>query len=119
LETVFGARERVATVDITIIIVTALAFIMSFVFALGGIGSALALVPVLHWYGLPLDLARPTGLLVNTLSMTGASVDNIKKKRLDFRMGVPIILASSLMAPFGVWATRIIIGQAVPLSYLF
>jgi uncharacterized membrane protein YfcA len=57
---------------------------------------------------LPLDLARPTGRLVNTLSMTGASVDNIRNKRLDFRMGIPIILASSFMAPFGVWATRVL-----------
>ena len=101
-----GKEDRV--VDTTVIIVTALAFTMSFIFALGGIGSALALVPVLHWYGLPLDLARPTGLLINTLSMTGASVDHIRHKRLDFRMGIPIILASSLMAPVGVLATRVI-----------
>jgi uncharacterized protein len=106
-------------VDTTVVIVTALAFMMSFIFALGGIGSALALVPVLHWYGLPLDLARPTGLLVNTLSMTGASVDNIKNKRLDFRMGIPIILASSFMAPFGVWATRVISHAFVVWIFVF
>ncbi|MEN8199205.1 MAG: sulfite exporter TauE/SafE family protein [Thermodesulfobacteriota bacterium] len=103
--------------ELTVVIVTVLAFVMSFVFALGGIGSALALVPVLHWYGLPLDLARPTGLLVNTLSMTGASVDNIRNRRLDFKMGVPIILASGLTAPLGVWATRLISHELV--IYIF
>ncbi len=99
--------------DIVAIIVTLLAFTMSFVFALGGIGSALALVPVLHWYGLPLDLARPTGLLVNTLSMTGASVDNIRNKRLDFKLGIPIILASSVTAPLGVLLTRVVSKELV------
>jgi len=92
----------------TIIIVTVLAFGLSFVFALGGVGAAVALVPVLHWYGLPLSVAKTTGLLTNTLSMTGASVDNIRKKRLDFRLGLPIIISSFIFAPVGAWSSHYI-----------
>ncbi len=88
------------------LIVSLLAFGLSFLFALGGIGSAVALVPALHWLGLPLLVAKPTGLLVNTLSMTGASVDNIRAKRLDFRFGVPIIVSSFLLAPLGAWSSH-------------
>ncbi len=92
----------------TILIVTLLAFGLSFIFALGGIGAAVALVPVLHWYGLPLLTAKTTGLLTNTLSMTGASIDNIRHKRLDFRLGLPIIISSFLFAPIGAWSSHFI-----------
>ncbi|NOY13309.1 MAG: sulfite exporter TauE/SafE family protein [Deltaproteobacteria bacterium] len=95
------------------IIVILLAFGLSFLFALGGIGSAVALVPVLHWFGLPLLLAKPTGLLVNSLSMTGASVQNIRAKKLDFRLGIPIIISSFLLAPLGAWSSHWLPTSAV------
>ncbi|WP_020676713.1 sulfite exporter TauE/SafE family protein [Geopsychrobacter electrodiphilus] len=88
------------------LIIPLFAFGLSFVFALGGVGSAIALVPALSWLEVPLLIAKPTGLLVNTLSMTGASVSNIRAKRLDFRLGVPIIISSFLLAPLGAWSTR-------------
>lgn len=91
-----------------LLLTVALAFFLSFLFALGGVGAAVALVPVLHWLGVPFAAAKPTGLMVNTLSMGGASYSNIKNKRLDFRMGIPIIVTSAIMAPIGAWCTRII-----------
>ncbi|GAB4362022.1 MAG: sulfite exporter TauE/SafE family protein [Deltaproteobacteria bacterium] len=94
-------------------ITAALAFGLSFLFALGGVGAAVALVPVLHWLGVPFAAARPTGLMVNTVSMTGASYSNIKNRRLDFRVGLPIIVASAALAPVGAWCTTIIPGSAV------
>ncbi|RMG53805.1 MAG: sulfite exporter TauE/SafE family protein [Gammaproteobacteria bacterium] len=96
-----------------LLLIPTLAFGLSFLFALGGVGSAIALVPVLHWLGLPLLIAKPTGLLVNTLSMTGASVSNIRAKRLDFRLGVPIIVSSFLLAPLGAWSSHWIPKLAV------
>lgn len=90
-----------------------LAFSLSFLFALGGVGSAVALVPALHWLGVPFAAAKPTGLAVNTLSMGGASYSNIKNRRLDFRLGVPIIVTSALLAPLGAWCTRIVPRQWV------
>ena len=102
----------------TTLIISTLAFGFSFFFALGGIGSALALVPVLHWYGLPMAVVKPIGLIVNTLSMTGASVDNIKNHRLDFKMGIPIIIASSLLAPLGAFISTLISSRVVLLVFV-
>lgn len=104
--------------DPTTLVIILLSFGFSLLFALGGIGSALALVPVLHWYGIPLDMAKPIGLLVNTLSMTGASASNIKHKRLDFRMGIPIIIASSILAPLGAWSSTLIPTRIVLLVFI-
>jgi uncharacterized membrane protein YfcA len=104
--------------DFTLLIVVALSFGLSFLFALGGIGSALALVPVLHWYGIPLGTAKPTGLFVNTLSMAAASYSNIKNKRLDFRLGIPLIVSSSLLAPLGAWSTLFIPHSVVLIVFI-
>ena len=93
--------------------VTALAFGLSFLFALGGVGSAIALVPTLQWIEVPLAIAKPTGLLVNTLSMTGASVSNIRQGRLDFRLGIPIIVSSFVLAPLGAWSSHFVPRSAV------
>ncbi len=102
----------------TTLIVTVLSFGLSFLFALGGVGSAIALVPVLHWYGIPLGTAKPTGLFVNTLSMAGASYSNIRNRRLDFRMGIPIIISSSLLAPLGAWSTTFISRTVVLVVFI-
>ncbi len=97
----------------TLFLVTLLAFGLSFLFALGGVGSAVALVPLLHWFGLPLIVAKSTGLLVNTVSMSGASLNNIRAKRLDFRLGLPIIVSSFLLAPLGAWSSHFISREIV------
>ena len=102
----------------TLLVITALSFVLSFLFALGGVGSAIALVPVLHWYGIPLGTAKPTGLFVNTISMVGASYSNIRNRRLDFRMGIPLILSSSLSAPLGAWSTLLIPRTVVLIVFI-
>jgi len=93
--------------------VSFLALALSFVFALGGVGSAVALVPILHWLGFPLNEAKPTGLFVNTISLIGASYVNIKKRRLDFRLGLPIIVASILVAPLGAYVSTLVVKRVV------
>lgn len=99
--------------DITILLICLASFVLSFIFALGGIGSALVLIPTLSWLGLPFAHARAIGLFVNGVSMIGATVSNIKSKRLDFRLGLPIIITSVLLAPIGAW-----VGHAIPSRYL-
>jgi len=100
--------------DSLTIIIVFLSFGLSFIFALGGVGSAVVLIPTLSWLGVPFNLARPTGLFVNCVSMLGATYSNFKEKRLDVRLGLPIIISSILLAPVGAWvghmvATRLLL----------
>lgn len=90
--------------EFNIILIVVLSFCLSFVFALGGVGSAVILIPALSWIGVPFHLARPTGLFVNCLSMLGATWSNFRQKTLDVKLGFPIIAASFIMAPVGAWA---------------
>ncbi|KUJ95112.1 MAG: uncharacterized protein PWR24_189 [Desulfonauticus sp.] len=93
--------------------ISLISFGLSFLFALGGVGSALVLVPVLAWLGIPLSEAKPTGLFVNTISMVGATYDNIKNKRLDFGLGIPIILSSIILSPIGAYISSLISQKIV------
>ena len=96
--------------DILIFIISLIA---AFVFSLGGIGSAVILVPIMISMGIPINSAKPIGLFINTVSMTGASISNIKHKRLDFKMGIPIIVFSFIFAIVGAY-----ISQFIPSSYI-
>jgi len=100
------------------LLIAALSFVLSFIFALGGVGSALVLIPALTWLGIPLNLARTTGLFVNGLSMLGATYSNIREKRLDFRLGLPIIVASIMLAPVGAWVGHIIPTRIVLIVFV-
>lgn len=85
-----------------------ISFVAAFIFSLGGVGAAIILIPILVSFGIPIGIAKPVGLFYNTVSLTGASVSNIKNKRLDFRVGIPIILFSFLFAIAGAWASQFI-----------
>jgi len=90
------------------ILIFIIAFIASFVFSLGGIGSAVILVPIMISMGIPINSAKPIGLFINTVSMAGASISNIKHKRLDFKMGIPIIVFSFIFAIIGAYISKFI-----------
>ncbi len=85
-----------------------IAFVAAFIFSLGGVGAAIILIPVMNTFGIPLSVAKPVGLFYNTVSMTGASISNIKNKRLDFSIGIPIIIFSFLSAIGGAWVSQFI-----------
>lgn len=96
-----------------IFIIVFLSFSLSFIFALGGVGSAVILIPALSWIGVPFNLARPTGLFVNCVSMLGATWSNFRGKKLDVKLGLPIIASSIVMAPVGAWASHFLPTQTL------
>ena len=88
------------------ILIFTISFVAAFVFALGGVGAAIILVPIMTTLGIPMNVAKPVGLFYNTISLTGASINNIKNKRLDFKVGVPIIISSLLFAVLGAYISK-------------
>ena len=95
----------------------ALIFIISlvaaFIFSLGGVGAAIILIPILVSLGIPVNTAKPVGLFYNTVSLTGASINNIRNKRLDFKIGIPIIISSFLFAIAGAYVTKYIPNRSI------
>lgn len=96
----------------------AISFVAAFLFSLGGIGAAIILIPIMHSFGIPLSVAKPVGLFYNTISLTGASINNIRNKRLDFKLGIPIIVFSFLFAIVGAYVSKYIDSQIILLMFI-
>ncbi len=86
----------------------ALTLTVSTVFAMGGVGSALGLVPILHMLGIPFNPARALGLFVNTASTSTASLMNFRRGVLEVRMALPLVLAVLIATPLGAWSGKFV-----------
>ena len=95
------------------ILIFFISFLAAFIFSLGGIGAAIILIPILVSFGIPINIAKPVGLFYNTVSLTGASINNIKNKRLDFRIGLPIIISSFIFASLGAYLSKYIPNRII------
>jgi len=81
---------------------------LSTLFAMGGVGSAIALVPGLSMAGISFDLARALGLFVNTVSTATASVTHFRRGVLEVRFALPLVLAILVATPAGAWASQFV-----------
>ncbi len=95
------------------ILIGIISFVAAFIFSLGGVGAAIILIPILVSFGIPINIAKPVGLFYNTVSLTGASVSNIKNKKLDFKLGIPIIIFSFLFAVLGAYLSKFIATEII------
>ncbi len=86
--------------------VAVVSFVLSFVFAFGGIGGAIVLVPVLNMLGVPFQYARPAGLFTNVISSTAIVLNNLKNRRVEWRLALPLTVSSVIFSPLGVYASR-------------
>lgn len=99
-------------------LIIVISFIAAFIFSLGGVGAAIILIPILISFGIPIGIAKPVGLFYNTVSLAGASISNIKNKRLDFKMGIPIIIFSFLFAIVGAYLSKYISTKIVLILFV-
>ncbi len=99
-------------------LIAGISFVAAFIFALGGVGGAIILVPIMISLGIPVNTAKPIGLFYNTISLSGASVYNIRQKRLDWRAGLPIIVSSLVFAVVGAYASKFIPVRIVLIVFI-
>jgi len=74
---------------------------LSTIFAMAGLGSAIALVPAFNFLGLSFDISRASGLFVNFVTTVTTSFLNFKKKLFDKDFVFPLILSSMIFAYIG------------------
>lgn len=77
------------------------AFCFSTLFATGGVGSAIVLIPVLSMMGVGFDLSKAAGLMVNTITTGTASIINYRRGLLDVKATIPFLFTSAISAPVG------------------
>jgi uncharacterized membrane protein YfcA len=76
-------------------------YFLATLFATAGIGSAVALVPLLNLFGIELNSAKAIGLFVNSTSTMTSSYMNYKRKTLDIKFATPLIITSAISSPIG------------------
>ncbi len=92
-------------------------FLLSFLFSLGGLGSAVALIPVLVFLGVPFSLARPAGLFTNFITTLSASLHNLKEGLIDFKLALPLLISAFLFAPIGTYASTVMSERVVGIAF--
>jgi uncharacterized membrane protein YfcA len=93
--------------SITIYVVSAvLVFIFSGLLAMAGLGAAFLFVPLFYYLGVPLAEATPTALLLNVVSLLFATINYWRGKLINWRVGIPVLIAAVILSPFGARLTQ-------------
>ncbi len=93
--------------SITIYIVSAvLVFVFSGLLAMAGLGAAFLFVPLFYYLGVPLAEATPTALLLNVVSLLFATINYWRGKLINWRVGVPVLIAAVILSPVGALMTQ-------------
>lgn len=74
---------------------------LSALMSMAGLGVAFLVVPLLYWMGVPLPEAASTGLLLNAISLSFASVTYWRAGLVNLTVGGPIAMAAVAGAPAG------------------
>lgn len=93
--------------SITIYVVSAaLVFVFSGLLAMAGLGAAFLFVPLFYYLGVPLAEATPTALLLNVVSLLFATINYWRGKLINWRVGVPVLIAAVILSPIGALVTQ-------------
>lgn len=78
------------------------------VLTIAGVGAAFIIIPTFIWLGIPLNEAMAVALLLNALSMTFASANNIRNHLVDFSTALPIVIAATALSPLGAYTSQFV-----------
>jgi hypothetical protein len=76
-------------------------FVGSGVMAMAGLGAAFLFVPLFYYLGVPLGEATSTALLLNAVSLSAATISYARARLIDWRAGIPVLVAAVILAPLG------------------
>jgi uncharacterized membrane protein YfcA len=85
---------------------------------MGGAGSGVALIPILHFLGLDFTLAKAIGLFEGATTTITSSVMNIKRKVVEYDFVIPIASMMLLFAPIGAYSSRFIDEDIVKFLFM-
>lgn len=90
-----------------------LTLFFSTLFAMGGVGSAIGLVPIFSMMDMSLNLAKAMGLFINSASTITVSLMNFFRGVLDIRFSIPLIVSIMIATPVGAWISQYVQTELV------
>ena len=95
--------------SVTVYVISAiLAFVLSGLLAMAGLGAAFLFVPLFYYLGVPLAEATPAALLLNVVSLMFAAFNYWRGKLVNWRVGLPVLIAAVVLSPFGARLTPLV-----------
>jgi uncharacterized membrane protein YfcA len=79
-----------------LLVIILIAFLVSVLFSILGLGGAIIYTPLFFWLGVPLLTAIPMALLLNAITTASASITYFRQHIVDLKIGPPIIFTSIL-----------------------
>ena len=92
----------------SLILLLAVIFFSSLILTMVGLGGGLIFSPLFVLLGFPLTTAVSASLFLNGIAALSAAFTYYRKKMIDVKTAVPLLVSSSLAAPFGAMLTRVI-----------
>ncbi|MDZ7313174.1 MAG: sulfite exporter TauE/SafE family protein [candidate division KSB1 bacterium] len=87
--------------EVTVVV---LLFILSFLSGMLGLGVAFIAIPALGFFNYELKhVIMPWALLLNGLTAIAAALTFMKKKMVDYKTAIPVLLITTAAAPLGVY----------------
>ena len=92
--------------------------LLSTLFAMGGTGAGIAVIPLLHMLGIPFNLSKAVGLFVDFTTTVTSSVMNFRRGALEIRFALPLALTLLLFAPIGAQLSRFVDESVVKVIFI-
>ena len=83
-------------------------FVSSFILTMVGLGGGLIFSPLFVLLGFPLSTAVSASLFLNGTAALSAAITYYRKKMVDIRTAIPLLISSTAAAPFGAMLTNVI-----------
>lgn len=95
-----------------------ISLILSIIFSMGGAGSGVALIPILHFLGFDFTVAKAVGLFAGASTTITSSIMNLKRKVVDFKFMIPIAIMMLIFAPIGAYSSQFLNQEIVKFLFM-
>lgn len=89
------------------VLINIVIFALSFLSGMLGLGVAFVAIPVLGLFGFELKhVIMPWALLLNGLTAISAAIAYLRRRMVDLKTGIPLLVLTTAAAPVGVYLLR-------------
>ena len=88
-----------------LVLLLAVIFLASFILTMVGLGGGLIFSPLFVLLKFPVTTAVSASLFLNGIAAFSASINYFRKKMVDVKTGLPLLVTSTLCAPIGAMLT--------------